>query len=169
MTLMIEDGNGRPDATSYVTLAEASAYLAARGRDSDWIDLSETEQGALLVRAMDYLAGYRARWKGYRVNTEQALDWPRQSVVLHDLPTIALVPYNSIPREVKAAQIELASRAMTVDLAPDLERGVISESVGTLSVTYDRWSPQQSRYRAVDALLAPLLQSMGIMVPVGRA
>jgi hypothetical protein len=173
MALIIETGAGVPNASSYVSVAEASAYLGARGLDAAWADLDTLDQEALLARACDYMqAAYRGRWKGYRCNDTQALDWPRQGVLLTDLPYGALVQYTTIPREVKQAQIELALRQLadrTTPLMQDLTRGVLAESVGSLSTTYDIHSPQQVRYAQVDSLLSPYLTSSGVMVRLGRS
>jgi hypothetical protein len=171
MALIVEDGTNVPDAESYVDVATADAYLAARGMDSDWLAKTDTEKEALLRRAMDYMrAAYRGRWKGWRAREPQALDWPRQGVVLHDLPYNGNVRFDTIPREVQQAQIELAVRqlATTGPLMTDLSRATVSESVGSVAVTYDVHSPQQVRYAQVDALLGPYLASTGIMVQVGR-
>jgi hypothetical protein len=169
--IVVETGVALATANSYNTVAEATAYLTARGKDSAWLDLSPAEQEQKLMIAMDYLAqAYRLRWRGWRTNTVQALDWPRQGVPLFDMPVAAVVEYNVIPREVKNAQVELAYRALTGELAPDLTRGVLAESVGSLSVTYDPRSPQFIQFRALDMLLAPYLQrSSGVMHPIGRA
>lgn len=171
--MILEDGTGVPNADSYVTVAEADAYVTARGLGLSWLALDDAAKQAYLVRAVDYMAAaYRGRWKGYRRATLQGLDWPRQGVMLTDLPYGALVQYNTIPEEVKRAQIELALRQMTRadnPLMQDLERGVLSETVGPLSTTYDTHSPQQTRYAQVDNMLAPYLASSGVMVRLGRA
>ena len=168
--LTIETGTGNPLATSYVTVAEATSYLTARGLDANWLDLTPTEQEQKLLRAMDYMAqAYRTRWRGWRSTTNQALDWPRQGVQLFDLPVAAVIQYNTMPVEVKNAQIELALRALTVELAPDEQRGVLAESVTGVSVTYDPRSPQAVKFRAVDMMLRHLLASSGAMTPMGRA
>lgn len=168
--MIIEDGTGRFDATSYVSVSEASTYLADRGMDADWIDLSNLEREQKLLRAMDYMAQmYRGSWRGYRSSTKQALDWPRQGVQLFDMPVNQQIDYNVIPREVKAAQVELALRAIAMpSLMADEERGVISETVGSVSVTYDRLSPQRARFVAIDAMLSYLMGGRGIMVPLVR-
>jgi hypothetical protein len=167
--MLIETGLGDPNATSYASTADADAYLAARGLDAAWVDLTPTEKEQLLQRACDYMAqSYRSNWRGYRANSQQALDWPRQGVQLFDLPTAAQIPYDVIPVEVKNAQIELAVRAIDGPLLSDLSRGVLAESVGAVSVTYDRTSPQQTRFIGVDAMLAHLFRSHGVMVQLGR-
>jgi hypothetical protein len=171
--MIVENGTGVPDADSYVTVLEADAYLASRGVPAAWAALDDTAKAALLVRATDYMqAAYRGRWKGFRRSDTQALDWPRQGVMLDDLPYGALVKFDIVPGQVKAAQIELATRQMTAGDTPlmqDLTRGVVSETIGPISTTYDTHSPQQVRYAQVDALLSPLLATTGAMMKLGRS
>lgn len=40
MALIFEDGTGRADADSYCSVADADAYLAARGRNATWATLN---------------------------------------------------------------------------------------------------------------------------------
>lgn len=172
MALTVEDGTTVPGAESYVSTQEADTYLSERGMAADWLTKTDPEKEALLRRAMDYMrAVYRGKWKGWRVRDHQALDWPRQGVILADLPYNGQVRFDDIPREVKEAQIELAIRqlAATGPLLADLSRGTVSESVGSVAVTYDTHSPQQVRYVQVDTLLAPYLASTGVMVQLGRS
>lgn len=170
--MIVEDGTIVANADSYVSVAEADEYLAARGRDAAWSVLSEAQRASLLLLAADHMAAaYRSRWRGWRTNSDQSLDWPRQGVVLTDMPVAAQVRFDAIPREIKAAQIELAWRQMPDPSSPlmaDLARGIVSESVGPLSTTYDTASPQQTRYALVDNLLAPYLQGAA-SVRLGRS
>lgn len=172
MALITEIGSGAANGESYASVAEADAYLLARG-NAVWGELDLDVREAALRRACDHMQqAYRGRWKGYRAYSTQNLDWPRQNVTLPDLPTNAMVPFNTVPAEVKAAQIELAWRASQSkgeSLMPDQERGVLSETVGSLSVTYDPLSPQQPQYRGVDALVRHLLTGGSNMMQLVRA
>ena len=103
------------------------------------------------------LAMFKGRWQGTIVDEDQALDWPRYGVIVDGYD----VAYDSVPLAVQKACAELAYRASTADLSPDLSQGVLSESVGPISVTYDKSSPQFTRYRAIDALLSPYLKAGG--------
>jgi hypothetical protein len=100
---------------------------------------------------------YRSRWQGYKVNEDQALDWPRYDVEVEGYA----VDSDIVPTEVKNACAELALRASAADLNPDLTQGVLSEQVGSIQVTYDKASPQFTRYRAIDSLLSPYLKAGG--------
>lgn len=168
MALIVENGMAKTDANSYCSVAQADAYHGARG-NSAWLDLDLADKETYLVRATDYLVqAYRLRWKGWRTSQIQSLDWPRSGVIQQDRALVYTVPLDTVPNEVVAATCELALKAATRELAPDLERGVASESVGPISTTYDRASPEYTRYRTVDMLLAPLLMSGPATVRVGR-
>lgn len=159
MALIVEDGTGKADAESYISVADASAYHSSRGNGT-WLTLlpSDAAKEAALRKATDYMLGqYRARWKGYRVGSTQALDWPRTDVSLDDGPMYNMVAVDVVPTAVKNACAELALRAGSGALAEDLGQGVLSETVGPISTTYDKGSPEGTRYQAVDGMLMPYL------------
>lgn len=158
MSLICEDGSGKSDSESYISVADASNYHTVRGNTA-WAALAtDALREAALRRATDYMRqAYRARWQGYKVNEDQALDWPRYDVEVEGYA----VDSDIVPTEVKNACAELALRASAADLNPDLTQGVLSEQVGSIQVTYDKASPQFTRYRAIDALLSPYLKAGG--------
>ena len=81
MSLICEDGSGKSDSESYISVADASSYHTARGNTA-WAALAtDALREAALRRATDYMRqAYRSRWQGYKVNEDQALDWPRYDV-----------------------------------------------------------------------------------------
>lgn len=172
MPLIVEDGTGMADAESYISVAYADTYFDNRGITL-WATLLAAEKEQALRRAIDYLGQvYRLRWKGSRVNGTQALDWPRAFVERDDFRYAGLngaaviggqfyYPSNEVPEEVKRANAEIAFKAASGDLAPDIGQRTIREKVDVLEVEYDRYSPQYTQYRAVDNLLAPYLTSVG--------
>ena len=158
MTLIVEDGSGKSDSESYISVSDASNYHTVRGNTA-WAALTtDALREAALRRATDYMRqAYRSRWQGYKVNEDQALDWPRYDVEVEGYA----VDSDIVPTEVKNACAELALRASAADLNPDLTQGVLSEQVGSIQVTYDKASPQFTRYRAIDAILSPYLKAGG--------
>jgi len=150
---------------------------------------------ALLIQATQYMVGvYRLRWTGLRVQPGtipnpalggqpgsvlpgQSLDWPRIGVILKDTASFFVdqrlsytVPANIVPDPVQQACCELALRASTQDLWPDLDQRTLVEKVGPIQVNYDRFSPQYRRFRQVDLLLNPYLDSTnGLTVKINRA
>lgn len=157
MALIVEDGTGKSDAESYISVTDAAKYHADRG-NAAWVTVSALPE-QLLRRATEYIdRTYRARWKGARVLTAQALDWPRADVDTES----SSVPSDSVPLAVCRACAELALRADSVELTPDYERGVVMEKVGAIEVHYDQASTQRKpRYEAIDAMLAPYLKPGG--------
>lgn len=157
MSLEVEDGTGKSNSESYISVADATAYHTARG-NAAWALLTTAQMEAAARKATDYMRQvYRSRWKGYKVNENQALDWPRYDVEVEGYA----VDSDIVPTEVKNACAELALRASAADLNPDLTQGVLSEQVGSIQVTYDKASPQFTRYRAIDAILSPYLKAGG--------
>lgn len=177
MSIIVEDGTGMATAESYVSVADASTYHSNRGNTA-WASLtSDAVREQCLRKATDYmLQNYRSAWKGVRVNSTQALDWPRYNVYTDDqvlgahyVPNRFLIASNIVPVEVKNACAELALKAATADLNPDLDQQVLSETVGPISTTYSASSPQQKRYRAIDMMLRVLIEGNANNLSVGRA
>ena len=172
MSLIAEDGTGRADAESYVSVAEAFTYHSNRGCDI-WVSLTQAQQEQALRRATDYMLGeYRLRWLGRRVLITQALDWPRVGVVLEDFGGsqgrkgmgsygLFQVPFTIVPVEVKNAACELALRASAGILADDLQRRTDQETVGPITVRYNQAAPQRVKYPAIDMILRVYLLGGG--------
>ena len=158
MTLIVEDGSGKSDSESYISVADASNYHTVRGNTA-WAALAtDALREAALRKATDFMRqAYRSRWQGYKVNEDQALDWPRYDVEVEGYA----IDSDIVPTEIKNACAELALRASAADLNPDLTQGVAREKVGQIEVEYDKASPQFTRYRAIDALLSPYLKAGG--------
>ena len=158
MALIVETGSIIADAESYCSVADATTYHAARGNTA-WAALTtDALREAALRKATDFMRqAYRSRWQGVKVDEDQALDWPRYDVVVEGY----VIASNIVPAEVKNACAELALRASAADLNPDLKQGKTSVTVGSISTTYDKNSPQWKRYRAIDAMLAPYLKAGG--------
>lgn len=171
MALVIENGSLVAGATSYVSVAEARAYAAARASTfpADDTEGNAAAEVALIV-AMDYLESLRADFKGRKVNpATQALQWPRQGVEIDGWD----VSISTIPNELKFAQIQLATEAANgTDLMPTGDgREVIREKVDVLETEYRPGAggaPQPVLVK-VQALLAPLLAASFGGIKVNRA
>jgi hypothetical protein len=169
--LIVESGIGDPTAESYVSVADSDTYHSNRG-NTTWAALTTEQKEQALRRATDYMVQvYRLRWRGSRVNGVMALDWPRNFVEMTDAQYASIngaeiiggylyYPSNEVPREVKNACSELALKASSDELAPDLTQGVIREKIDVLEVEYDKYSPQYTRYRAIDNILSPLFSAL---------
>lgn len=158
MALIVEDGSIVPDAESYVTVAELRNYAGKRGVE---LPADDVECEVLLIKAMDFLGTYDARWKGQRTDATQALAWPRKGVTLNG----AAWPSDAIPGALKAGQCSLAIVAQTMDLMPSINRSEANlkrRKVGGLEREwFDRGEVTGNAalplITAVESLLAPLL------------
>jgi len=174
MALIVEDGTVVVGAESYLTVSAADTYHANRGNTA-WTDLDTPVKEQSLRKATDFMVqNYRTRWAGYRFNVSQPLDWPRAWVPIRDVPSgygafSAFVSNIIVPDAVKNACAELALKAATAELAPDLSQVVTREKIGPIEVDYQPYSPQQKRYVAIDGMLALLLlPGSGVSTPLVR-
>lgn len=145
-------------AESYISVADADAYHAARGNVS-WAAFSVANKEIFLRRATDYMqAHYHDLWKGVPISPEQPLDWPRYSAVVNGW----LLDSGTIPAAIKAATSVLALKASTGDLYPhttDLTGSaaeIEQAKVGPIEVKYARSVSLTSgaRFPYVDELLS---------------
>lgn len=166
MSLIVEDGTGKSDAESYATVAAFQTYFANRKIDVTALDTATIE--AMLRTSTDYMTGYyRLSWKGERKTLTQALDWPRWNVSMSDVPGgYGSYPYilsnTIVPAEVANACILLAWKAYNAanyELAPDIDRETLKEKVDVIEVEYNPNRPAFIRYRAVELMLKPYMQS----------
>lgn len=97
MSIVVEDGSIVTGANSYVSAADLAAYAAARG-----VTLTGTDS-VLLLKAMDYLESFDARFKGKRITRDQPLSWPRDGAVIEGWEWGS----TEIPRQVINAQLTL--------------------------------------------------------------
>lgn len=154
IVLIIEDGTAKPDSNSYVSVADARVYASNRGTIFAGTD---DEVAAMLIQAIDYLEAQACRYQGEPTTTTQALQWPRKGVVLNCEPW----PDNLIPRQLIAAQIQLAMAVNSgLVLLPSItaQDYIVREKVGPIETEYaDPISVGiMPTFTAVDALLAPL-------------
>lgn len=180
MALITEDGSIVAGAESLVSVTDADLYFSNRG-NAVWAALIEAQKEQNLRKATDYIGQvYRMRWAGSRVSSLQNLDWPRAYVPREDLKGASIenldfnggiyfYPNDEVPTEVKNACAELALKAASGELLPDLGQGVVMEKVDVLQIEYDKYSPQSPRYTAIDRLLAPFLSGSSVSRTVVRS
>lgn len=143
-------------ADSYISVATADAYHAARGNTA-WAALTTTRKEELLRQATDYLeAVYAGLWVGNPVSMVQELQWPR----INYLPGVLLVDPLVVPAGVAKATAQLALEASTAPLIDQSsEQQVTSEKVGPISVTYSEARTNKSVHTLADLYLGPYLRS----------
>jgi len=167
MALVVEDGSGKTDAESYLSVADADTYHTKHGGSTDWSGAETADKEEALRMATQYLdAVYHERWEGRRVSRDQALDWPRGWV--EDRDGFA-VDSDDIPAKLEDACAELAVRHITETdgLLPDLsDPGIVaSEAVAVgpvkVSTQYMGGNSPVTEFRIVEALLRGLIRPVG--------
>ncbi len=184
MTLVMEDGNGLPDANSYANVAYADAYFTARAITA-WTGADAVKEAAL-IRATDYIETvYSTKFKGTQAfvsdppdpEEDQALSFPRDTRVSE----VAGIYYSElekpvvIPAALKKATCEYALRALTASLLVDPvvdESGALvtskTEQVGPIRETTQYYASGgieiTQPYPAADMLLTPLLRDSGRVI-----
>lgn len=125
LVLTVENGTGRADANTYISLADANAYFASRPRSEEWVRLSDEEKAALLVHATRILDGAMLWW-GSPLKSTQALVFPRRP---DDFDAAG------VPRSVPIALCELAVTLNSSDLTAEPDRsGFTKIEVGPIKL-----------------------------------
>src|SRR5882724_1128998 len=136
MALIIEDGSLVAGAESYVSAGDARAYALKRGIT---LSADDADIEVALVKSMDYLESF-ANYKGQKVETTQALSWPRQWVIIDTMFLTGswfsewdtwgglvagdFFPSDQIPPHLISAQCQLAIEVNNgVDLMPTILGG----------------------------------------------
>jgi hypothetical protein len=139
MAFTVETGSGNPDANAYASVADVDAYHQDR-LHAGWTG-AQTKKEAAIIAATDYIdKRFGHRFKGYRRQKEQALEWPRLEAF--DRDGFLYDGIDIVPRVLQKACAEYALRALTKgELAPDpatqfatednqTEDGTVSKAVG---------------------------------------
>ena len=172
MTLVVVATPGAQNANSFVTVAEADAYLDGRLNVSAWESSTADIRARAVVEASRNLSFQR--WKGSTVTATQALSWPRAYVENPDAPfddealtldDIIYFPENVVPVRVKNATCELALQYIKAggnDVAmPDPTDGIASQAVDVINVSYVtngmRVTKGLNRFPRVMDFIGPLL------------
>lgn len=161
MALEVEEGSGKAEAETYISVEDADDYIDRWHDSTDWGELESSEKERALRRATRYVDSHRFRgWKSYH---EQALAWPRAGVGWVDGREVLTT---DIPQAIKSATIEAALRdAQGEDLMPDHDGATVESeerSVGPLSKRTSYATPKATgakRFEAIRALLRPYLWS----------
>ena len=171
MSLIVEDGTGLSTAESLISVDYFLAHHLGRGNTNVSL-LSTAESEEALRRASDYfIQKYRNRWQGYLVSSAQALDWPRQNVILSDGYNEYAIDSSVIPTPVKQAFADLAFKAVGGELLSDYAEQVTRKKVDTIEIEYNPHTKQTKTYPAIDAMLKPYLScsSSGVTMGLVRA
>lgn len=156
MSLNVETGTGAANSESYCSVANADTYHSNRGC-APWATLTTGQKEEALRRATDYIEQvYGQSFQGFRVNSTQALSFPRYDVMLNGYYVLS----NTIPTILVNATADLAYKAAQGNLSPDITQAVKREKVDVLEVEYMDNSSPVTRIRAIDNILSPLLKNL---------
>ena len=159
MALVHEDGTGKSDAESYLSLVRAAEIAGLLDLTESWGVVAEHEQEALLRQATTFLDGHY-RWRGTIVSTAQALGWPRIDVI------------DDQGREITSTAVPLALEKSTLFLAVQAKdqrldvtqtgAAVIQFKVGPIERTYaGTGNTGQRKFLETDTLLNGLYRGGG--------
>lgn len=141
---------------SYVTLAEAEAYFAARLDVAAWTEASESQKEQALVTAAMSMETFN--WVGIISDENQPLAWPRVGTCFE--PRLGyMIELSGVPNRVKHAQLELAYHLLNNDGVLDSISSVKSVKVGPIAVEGIKSPSTVSEIAS--RTLSPLLQNSG--------
>ena len=130
--ITVEDGSIVEDANSYINVDDVREFAANRGVA---LPESDDDVAILILKAMDYLEGFRDQFQGTRTEgREQALQWPRADVQIDGFD----VDDDEIPVELRncVAQLCMEQYANGLNLTPTVGAFVTEEKVGPITVKY---------------------------------
>jgi hypothetical protein len=156
VTLVAEDGSGDPTANSYIDVAFADTYHSNRGNEY-WMALSLNNKKACLIRATDYIdKRFGDRFRGFRMQKDQALAWPRLSAFDDDDFTL-----DDVPTGLQKATAEYGLRAAIYNvLAPDPVRTTPSQDMS------DEDTPNES---SAELIVGPLKSKTEKVGPIQKS
>lgn len=184
--LVVEDGTGLANASSYVSAAEIRAYALARGVTLAADDApGDTLVDQMAIKAMDYIEANRSYFYGWKLKTTQRLSFPREGVPAepdgmaylgsvvngHENLLYGGVTYRDpapLPPELIEAQCRLTMEVKAgVDLLPTQVSGrfLKRQKLGPIEREFSEAVGVFTlpKMPAIDALLDPLLRPRGPM------
>jgi len=125
---ILEDGAGVDDANTYLSLIDARQIAENFGLT---LPVDNDEASVALIKGAAFLERYR--YKGKKVSPTQGLQWPRTGV---DAECV-LIPSDSVPKDIKQAQVYAAAYSVDSDLRGASDgREVAREKLDVLEVEY---------------------------------
>lgn len=145
---------GDPDANSYVTVAEATAYFGDSFGKGLWTTASQTDREALVITASRMLDQY-ILWIGEKASEDQGMEWPRKGTKYAD---------DIIPSKVKYATYELAYYILENNGVSFSNQAIDSVKVGPISVDFTANSVDAG----IPSFIENLIGDLGSPILVGN-
>ncbi len=154
LTLIKEDGTGRPDANSYASVAEGDAYHEGHLYATAWTAATTANKEKALVFATR-LIDAEFRFKGTKANATQALQWPREAC--RDPDGTDYLASDAVPTAVVQATCEMARELLVKDRTVAYPgEGLKYQNVGSTQTGYDKTDTPPVISRVAQAVLAKL-------------
>lgn len=126
MAITLDTTVSGENANSYITLAEADAYLEAyEAFFTVWSALTDAQKNARIVAATRGIDSYRDRFKGQIYDQDQSLEFPRTTL---DYRTDT---YTEIPQAVKDATCEMLVMLYYKEPSSDV---VVDKSIKSVNI-----------------------------------
>ena len=169
MAVVVEDGTGKADATSYADLESIVVYAESQGYT---LPVEEAELEILVNKAMVYIESLATSFSGSKLTKAQALQWPRSGAFVDGFE----VEEDEIPASLGKALAQLVSEINAGnDPMPNGDgREIIREKIDVIETEYvpTGASAQLPSLTRVNVLLEPLFdRSSGssYMLPLFRS
>ena len=104
LTLIVENGTGKTDSNTYISLADAETYFESHLFPTEWAAATDPNKNIALVMAARLLDQW-FEWDGKKVLEEQAMRWPRYGAKDRDN---WVMDSDIVPNEVAQATAEMA-------------------------------------------------------------
>lgn len=160
LDFIVEDGSGKPNATSYVSVEEADSISELNFHTHPtWAALTLEQKQNLLMLATKAL-DVRTKWVGTRTTENQALCWPRIGV--KDESGNSITPL-SVPYNVRMAVVEFAKWSATSDkISTDTPDNVVREiKVDSIGITFADASNLSQLAYTTPSFVGDLLKPFG--------
>jgi hypothetical protein len=158
VAFIVEEGTGRSDANSFVSLDFFRAYCDDRGYQTQAAWADDRTQFALVKATAYFNAIYDASFDGCPMVGSQSLCWPRNGATkrINSMGDLGCVPSGVVPVEIQQSVCELALLADTMDLAPTVfaeDLNVTLRKVGPIEIRYNGSAKPYNLYRMSVSLI----------------
>lgn len=156
VTLVVEDGTGKTDSNTYISLALADSYFSTQLRAETWTGATSDDRSRSLIMATQQLDNL-VRWRGSKKTSTQARQWPRNYMTDYNGWAI---PSDEIPVDVQEATCELAKALLTQDRTADPDvTGFKKIKVDVIELEVDKNNITYALPRLVMAKISHLVRS----------
>jgi len=164
LTLIKEDGTGKANANAYANAADGDAYHEGHLYASAWTGATAANKDVALVFATR-LIDSQFQFNGYRTDSRQSLQWPREQCLDPDVNVAVLaglfrrhdnyVESDVVPKAVADATCEMARELLITDrTAVPPGEGLKYENTGTTQKGYDKGDRRPIISLVAQAMLA---------------